>query len=155
LAACHGEAVPLQDVMELLGAEALTDGESVETFVAASVADLQAEDLSFAPLLPGEEAALSARLDALGEWCGSFLAGFAAGVARRGVGSLDDCPEEVREVVRDFAAIAQVDVASAAASDDDAEEELMELEEFVKVGALLIMSSLDEIDVDETDDPAG
>jgi uncharacterized protein YgfB (UPF0149 family) len=76
-------------------------------------------------------------------------------VARRGVGSLDDCPEEVREVVRDFAAIAQVDVASAAASDDDAEEELMELEEFVKVGALLIMSSLDEIDVDETDDPAG
>lgn len=109
--------------------------------------------MSFAPLLPGDDAVLAERLEALGQWCGGFLAGLAAGLARRGAGSLEDCPEEVREIVRDFAAIARVDPlstgAGAAAVDtgerragESEEADLVELEEFVKVGVLLIMTSL-------------
>jgi len=148
LAACHGEATPVTDLVALLGVEALTDQASVESFLAASIEELEAEDMSFAPLLPGDDAALPDRLEALGQWCGSFLAGFAAGLARRGVGSLDDCPEEVREIVRDFSAIAQVDAddsverAAETRAADAAESDVVELEEFVKVGTLLIMSSL-------------
>jgi uncharacterized protein YgfB (UPF0149 family) len=144
LGVCHGEATPVSDLVALLGVEALTDQASVESFVAASVEALEAEDMSFAPLLPGDDTALADRLEALGQWCGSFLAGFAAGLARRGAGSLDDCPEEVREIVRDFSAIAQVDAdeAAEAAGAEAAEGDFVELEEFVKVGTLLIMSSL-------------
>lgn len=147
IAAGSGGAVPMQDLVTLLGDE-LVDEASVARFVTAVLADLDAEDFSFAPLLPGDDQALGARLEALGEWCGGFLTGFAAGLARSGRGSLDDTPEEVREIVRDLAAIAQVD---ADAPSDSAEADLIELEAFVKVGVLLIRSTL----AHATDDSSG
>jgi hypothetical protein len=162
LAVCHGAALPIQDLIELVGVDALSDQHAVEHFVIASVESLQAQDMSFTPLLPEDDVALEDRLEALGEWCGSFLAGLAAGLARRGAGSLDDCPEEVREIIRDFAAIAQVDPSAStpgpqasqvdpSAGDpgdgecatDAAEADFVELEEFVKVGALLVMSTFE------------
>ena len=161
LAVCLGESLPLEDLIELVGVDALADQSSVETFVAASIQALQAEDMSFTPLFAEQNASLADRLEAIGQWCAAFLAGLAAGLARRGAGSLDDCPDEVREIVRDFAAIAQVDAAPAggeseAAADERSaheseEADLMELEEFVKVGTLLIMTSLS----DEHDDDGG
>lgn len=160
LAACHGELLPIQDLVALLGVDALRDEASVEAFVSASVAEFEAEDLSFAPLLPDDDVALADRLEAIGQWCGSFLAGVAAGLARRGAASLDDCPEEVREIVRDFAAIAQVDATVDADVEEDAgrrdaaETEFIELQEFVKVGALLIASTLAEPDDQGAQDDA-
>lgn len=151
LGVCHGDDTPVVDVVALLGEEALTHQAAVEEFVNAAVGDLQAEDMRFAPLVPGDDAPLADRLEALGQWCASFLAGFAAGLARRGATSLEDCPEEVREIVRDFSAIAQVDADAAGRGSEAAETDFVELEEFVKVGALLIMSTLNH----EADDPAG
>lgn len=147
LAAGSGGGAPLQDLLLLLG-EGLVDQGSVDAFIDAALAELDADDFSFAPLLPEDDAALGARLEALGDWCASFLTGFAAGLSRRGQGSLDDSPEEVREIVRDLAAIAQID---ADAESESAERELLELEEFVKVGVLLIRSTL----ADASDDPVG
>jgi uncharacterized protein YgfB (UPF0149 family) len=151
LGVCHGHATPVVDVVALLGEEALTHQSAVEDFVSAAVGQLQAEDMSFAPLLPDDDVPLPDRLEALGQWCASFLAGFAAGLARRGATSLEDCPEEVREIVRDFSAIAQIDADPTDRGVEAAETDLVELEEFVKVGALLIMSTLNH----EADDPAG
>lgn len=147
LAVCHGEAVPIGDLVELVGVDALTDQAAVEAFVAECWQDLKASDMSFAPLLPPDDAELSVRLEALGQWCSSFLAGLAAGMARQGTGSLDEMPDEVREIIRDFAAIAQVDAeaperaaGARGTAGDAAEADLVELEEFVKVGVLLVMS---------------
>lgn len=157
LVACHGDAFPLQDLVELVGADAVTDRVAVERFVNAAISDLEAEELTFAPLLPGDDVALEDRLEALGQWCGSFLAGLAAGLARQGIGSLDDMPEEVREIVRDFAAIARIDASAPDAGEatpgaaEAAETDYAELEEFVKVGVLLITSTLR----DDADDPTG
>lgn len=153
LGVCHGEAVPIQDLLELVGVEALTDQAAVEAFVSASIVDLQADDMSFAPLLPPDEAGFPVRLEALGQWCGAFLAGFAAGLARRGTTSLEECPEQVREIVRDFNAIAQVDPDGAGddPSMEAAEADFVELTEFVKVGTLLIMTTLEH----DADDPRG
>lgn len=153
MAVCLGAAVPVNDLVELMGVEALSDQGSVEEFVAATVAQLESEDMSFAPLLPADDAGLDARLEALGQWCSGFLGGLAAGLARRGTGSLKDMPEEVREIVADMAAIAQVD-PDAPAGDrgvEAAEADFVELEEFVKVGTLLVMSTV----AHETDDPPG
>jgi len=155
LAVCFGDDLPLQELVELVGVDVLTDERAVAQFVAASLQELEAADMRFALLLPDEDEQLTARLEALGQWCGSFLAGLAAGLARRGAGSLEDCPEEVREIVADFAAIAQVDPSDLAGADaagadlDQAEADLLELEEFAKVGVLLIMSVLRN----EADDP--
>lgn len=166
LAVCHGAAVPVQDLVALVGADALTDQRAVEAFVAAAVEALEGDDMGFAPLLPEDDAPLEPRLEALGVWCSAFLAGLAAGLARRGIGSLDECPDEVREIVRDFAAISQVDPDAAgrdpdAAADarrsrtagDSEEADLVELEEFVKVGTLLIMTLLSREHDDDAGDP--
>jgi uncharacterized protein len=151
LAVCYGDDLPLQELVELLGVDALTDQRSVARFVAASLEELEADDLRFTPLLPDEDADLAPRVEALGQWCGSFLAGLAAGMAGRGAGSLDDCPEEVREIVDDFTAISRIDAEAlseeaglqgAEAGLQGAEADLLELQEFVKVGVLLIMSVL-------------
>ena len=56
LAACRSGEIALQDLLDLVGVEALTDQASVEEFVSASVAALVAEDLSFALLLPDDDA---------------------------------------------------------------------------------------------------
>lgn len=152
-AADAGDSV-LQDLVLLLGADALSDEAAVGRFVEATRVQLEAEDLSFAPLLPADEEALEQRLDALGGWCSSFLAGLAAGLARRGLPSLDACPEEVREIIGDFAAIAQIDPQAGRDGDaEEAEADFAELQEFVKVGALLITSTFDH-EADEADDSA-
>lgn len=160
LAACEGAEAAASDTLvgdlvALLGVDALTDQAALEAFIDASIEDLRHEDLSFAPLLPGDDAPLPARLEALGDWCGSFLAGLAAGLARRGAASLEDCPEQVREIVRDFAAIAQVDAQASGfgaedADADNAESDLTEIEEFVKVGTLLISSTFEHEADDST-----
>jgi hypothetical protein len=128
----------LQDLVSLLGADALADAESVSTFVGATLDALHAEDMSFAPLLPEDEVPIPERLSALAAWTQSFLTGLVAGLARRGVGSLGELPDEAQEIVRDFAAIAQIDTEPDEAGEEEAD--FMQLAEYVKVGVLLIMS---------------
>ncbi|MFU8814221.1 MAG: UPF0149 family protein [Pseudomonadales bacterium] len=146
LAVCYGDDLPLQELVELVGVDALTDQRSVARFVAASLQNLEAPDMRFALLLPDDDENIASRLEALGQWCGSFLAGLAAGLARRGAHGVEDYPEEVREIVEDFTAIAQIDTddlpADVGKGRNQAEADLLELEEFAKVGVLLIMSVL-------------
>ncbi|HEY5645784.1 MAG TPA: UPF0149 family protein [Pseudomonadales bacterium] len=133
-----GDRFELQDLVELLGSEALSDGERVARFVDEALAALHAEDMSFTLLLPDQEVPRSERLAALAGWCQSFLTGLVAGLARRGTASLTELPEEVQELVEDFAAIAQLDPEDEAGGEKD----FMQLEEYVKVGTLLVMSLL-------------
>lgn len=134
-------AFELQDLVDLLGADVLADADSVGRFVAATLDALWADDMSFAPLLPDDDAPMPDRLSALAAWCQSFLAGLAVGLSRRGVDALEGLPEEVQEIVQDMVAIAQLDT-ELAEEDAEAEREtnFMELAEYVKVGTLLIQS---------------
>ena len=68
----------VEEYVDLVGAEAVADAETVEDFAALSLAGLDAEDLSFAPLLPDDDDPIADRVEALGEWCASFLAGLGA-----------------------------------------------------------------------------
>lgn len=141
------EHFELVDLVELLGAEALSDGERVARFVNEALTALYADDMSFALLLPDQEAPQGERLQSLADWCQSFLAGLAAGLSRRGIASLAEVPDEIREIVADFAAIAQLDT-----EDDTADEEdFVQLEEFVKVGVLLIVSLMGDAGDDSED----
>jgi len=131
------ERFEIQDLVDLLGTEALADTESVNNFVAATLDSLYVDDMSFKLLLPDDEADMSERLTALAHWCQSFLEGYVVGLKRRGIGEMGGLPEEVKEIVQDMVAIAQLDPEH---DEDDPEADFVELEEYVKVGTLLILS---------------
>ena len=135
----------LQDLVDLLGTDALSDEDGVGRFVSVTLEALHAEDMSFSPLLPDDDVSMADRLTALSDWCQSFLGGFAVGLNRRGVAELDELPVEVQEIVHDFAAIAQLETEL---DSGDAEADFMELAEYVKVGTLLVMSLGDDVDDD-------
>jgi uncharacterized protein YgfB (UPF0149 family) len=152
VAACGGREFPLQELVDLIGVDLLTDEASVSRLVDASVDELFSEDLRFMPLLPDDDEPLAERLEALGQWCAGFLAGLGAGIAAAGIGELEDLSEDAREMLEDFAAIADIDAESGdAAVAEQAEADFIELQEFVKVGALLI-SSLVTYGADDQDD---
>ncbi|MDH3644782.1 MAG: UPF0149 family protein [Gammaproteobacteria bacterium] len=152
LAVWQPERFELQELTDLVGVDALTDEFSVEAFVNGSVEALQAEDMSFAPLLPDDDVELEQRLDAVAEWCAGFLAGFGAAGMAREMSSLEVLPEEIQEIVGDLSAITDIDVDGIAGAQDDAEygdadqdsieEDLIQIHEFVKVGVLLIFSMI-------------
>lgn len=87
--------------------------------------------MSFKPLVPADDAPLSDRLEALSDWCGSFLGAFGT------VGVLaenKEIPEEIEEVLEDLSAIAQVETDQD--SDAQAEEDFTAISEHVRMGVL-------------------
>ena len=116
--------------IDLVGPEAVQDAATLEDFAGIALAALDAQDLSFTPLLPADAAPIGVRVEALGEWCAAFLAGLGA-VANT------DLSESEAEVLDDFVAISAVD--ADVDDDDDAERQLMELVEYVRVAVLSLM----------------
>ena len=138
------------DLLQLLGADALTDSASLAEYWRANAVYAFDEDMRFAPALPrDEEAGLAERVDALAQWSASFLAGFMR--LNGGNAGLAKLPEESREIVQDLAAIAGADAdmtpdggGQQAGGDDSAndnEADYTALVEFVRVAVLLLLSA--------------
>ncbi len=171
IAELHGAAVGLavhgptqlsvEQLVALLGPEALEDAGTIERFIAATLERLMADDLSFMPvLLPDEPSEFDAGAgelmgEAIADWCSAFLSGFACGfpagtnpteyagamAAEDAVAaSLGSLPPEGVEIVEDLLAIAQLDTQITLSEDADAA--LVELVEYLKVSTLLLMSLL-------------
>jgi uncharacterized protein len=106
-------------------------GSTLDRFRQASAAQLEDRDFSFDLLIPDESASLAERSGGLFDWCRGFLGGF-------GLAAGQDPPlsEESREALSDIAKLA------AAVPQDDGDEEdedaLTEIEEFVRVAVLLL-----------------
>lgn len=103
----------------------------LERLARGSAAQFEDRDFGFALLLPGPEASLARRSGALFDWCRGFLGGF--GLA---AGAQPPLSEEGREALADLARLA----AAVPQDDGDQEDEeaLSEIEEFVRVAALLL-----------------
>lgn len=112
------------------------DQDTLLELFAATVAQFADSGLAFSPRLPGDEAPLVERADALGLWCQGFLFGLALGGLQNSLMS-----PEVREFVNDIAHIAQVDFAAGAA-DEGEERAYAELLEYVRMGVLLVYQEL-------------
>ncbi|QSX37947.1 UPF0149 family protein [Shewanella sedimentimangrovi] len=87
-------------------------------------------EFGFMPLLPEEEEPLCDRVEALSLWVQSFLTGIAIIQPKLGQAS-----DDVREVIRDLAEIAQVEFDVG--EDEESENAFNELLEFVRVAAIL------------------
>ena len=94
--------------------------------------EIEGPGLGFAPLLPPEDRTLRERATGLYDWSRGFLYGL-------GLAEVDgrDLPDQVREVIDDFADITRLDLEGLD-EDEDNEEALVELQEFVWVAAMLI-----------------
>lgn len=98
-------------------------------------AQLEDPDLGFEPLLPGADAPVEHRAEALVEWCRGFLGGVGlSGPAARALSA------DANEVLSDIGRIA----ASRFDYDDENEDEtaLCEVLEFVRVGVLLLHAEM-------------
>jgi uncharacterized protein YgfB (UPF0149 family) len=101
--------------------------------------ELTGDDVTVVLLLPTDDAPLAERAAALGEWCQGFLSGF--GLTRRAYALSD----EANEVLRDLAAIAQVQ--DALEESEDGESDYMEVMEYLRVAPLLLFSETKKADV--------
>jgi len=121
-----------------LDGEAVTptaaDLELLDQLAQQSLDEFDDADLGFEPLLPPDDRPLADRAEALVQWCRGFLGGFGLAGATAHAGLSD----EAQEILRDLGTIA----ASAFDFGEQAEDEdaLIEVHEFVRVGAMLLFA---------------
>lgn len=130
---CMNETADRRSWRECLGVE----GDELETALTRiseeAAGELASPDFAFELMLPTDEATLGLRADALAQWCRGFLFGLGNGGLTE-AGLTGDC----RELVEDMERI------SRARSELEQGEEfaLMELIEFVRVGAMSVYQEL-------------
>ncbi|MFC5571383.1 UPF0149 family protein [Lysobacter yangpyeongensis] len=119
------------NVLADAGLPAVKAGSALDELGQASAAQLADRSFEFELLLPDADASLSERSGALFDWCRGFLGGF--GLAAGATPALsEDSSEALADLARLAAAQPQDD------GDEEDEEALVELEEFVRVAALLL-----------------
>lgn len=101
----------------------------------ASVEQLLDGEFSFSMLLPDDLAPIEERAQSLISWVQGFLLGF--GVQQESQHSISD---EVKEALNDFAEIAKMD--SAMSESEESEQALFEVEEYVRISAMLCFGEL-------------
>ncbi|MBU2873393.1 UPF0149 family protein [Marinobacter salexigens] len=99
-----------------------------------ALAFLKSADMSFHPLLPDDDYAIDQRLEALVAWVRGFLEGMALSAGE----SLGEAPEEIRELIGDMVAISQV--SEDQESDQESEQQLLEITEYIRLGALAVFT---------------
>lgn len=103
-------------------------------------ADFNSKSFTVQILLPDDQEELRLRLEALADWCRGYL----SGLALVGITAKDLTNEVVNELVQDLAQIAQVD--HRADPNEEAENNYMELVEYVRIAVQNIQSELHDID---------
>lgn len=106
-----------------------------------TLAMLADEEVSFMPMLPETQNQLSERADALGQWC----RGFSYAVSLSAFEPSRVLSQDAQELLGDFAAIARAGHDDEDGHEDEAELAFAELEEYVRVGVLLIHGELQPI----------
>jgi uncharacterized protein len=93
---------------------------------------LREGELDFELLLPGDDAGMPVRVEALADWCRGFLLGF--NMVRGAAAAL---PDDATEVLEDFGHVAEA-MPESGDDDEDTDRAFAELTEYVRVGAQLL-----------------
>ena len=105
----------------------------------------------FKLLLPDDDDSLPERVEAIAAWCQGFIYGLAAG----GIQQDSELPEDAEELLKDMVEISRAghdvdDGGDEAANEDEDEVALMEIEEYVRMGVLLIYEELQPLQTTQT-----
>ena len=107
--------------------------EFVKRLSGATVSAVRDTDFAFTPLLPDDEDEFHHRLSSVGSWASGFLTGFTQAISAANSAS-DAVDPTAAEALKDFAAIAQIDVEES--ESDETERDLEELVEYLRMAAL-------------------
>jgi uncharacterized protein YgfB (UPF0149 family) len=108
------------------------DKQVLEQLARQCESELADPELGFEPVLPADDRPLTERAEAMVEWCRGFLGGF--GLA--GTAAHANLSDEAQEVLRDLGTIAASSFDFG--NEDEDEDALIEVQEFVRVGAMLL-----------------
>ncbi|MGO3128173.1 MAG: UPF0149 family protein [Luteimonas sp.] len=108
-------------------------GSALDRLRVATATQLEDRDFTFALLLPEDGEPLSVRSAALFDWCRGFLGGFGLAAGER-----SSLSEEGNEALADLARLAAAQPDPDDEDDAVEEDALTEIEEFVRVAALLL-----------------
>lgn len=103
---------------------------------------IPAEEISFNLLLPDDESAISERSSALAEWC----AGFISGVGIGGLGEKSQLNDECDEFIKDLVSLSRME--TAVEDSEDAENDLFEIVEYIRVGVIMLHQECHQIEND-------
>ena len=103
----------------------------------------------FRLLLLDDDDALPERVETLAAWCQGFIYGLAAGGIRQDSELPDDAAELLKDMVEISRASHEVDDMAAEVEDED-EVAYMEIEEYVRMGTLLIYEELQPLQSTQT-----
>ena len=109
--------------------------EEVRHMAAETLAQMHSAEFSLQLVLPDDEVSLALRVEALGNWCHGFLNGYGVTETQNPAGISEEC----NEVLEDFSQICRLGIDQDDAGDEHA---LMELIEYVRMGAILIFEEL-------------
>lgn len=136
----------LGNFIDFVGIDALSDQESLGTFVNAALDELHDQNMIFQPLVADDEDPIGKRVETIANWAGGFLAGFAAGLD----GEHADLPVDVQEIIKDLVALSSLDPEDYREEDlepgemEEHEASLVEVHEYVRVSTMLILALMDE-----------
>lgn len=99
-----------------------------------TLGQFESDSLGFALLQPDDDASLSQRVSSLGSWCQGFIAGF----GYQGKQTDQTLSDEAKDALNDLSQIAQVE--AEVEEDDSAEGDLYELQEYVRMAALMMFT---------------
>ena len=134
-------SVWLKTVSELLEISDLSHESSKVGLVGLyqqTLGQFESEGLNLVMLLPDDDATLTQRIEALGQWCQGFMTGF----GYQGKQTDQSLSAESRETLQDLSQIAQI-----VGDEEDragAESDLMELEEYVRMAAIMLFSECNQ-----------
>ena len=139
-AAGHPPEFSLSDFVQLAGTDALSDEHAVSELVTATLDELFSTDMTFVPLVADDSDTMEVRLSGLAQWTAGFLSGFGASAASAAL------PEDVQEILRDFASISGLDddPGDGQEQDDQSETAFMEIFEYIRVAAVLVNTLMAE-----------
>ena len=110
-----------------------SEDDPLSQLLQASVAQLEDRDFAF-ELLLSDASDTAAQADALFTWARAFLGGFGLGSG----GRRPTLSEEGEEALNDLAKLAQASSEDFESGNDDDEDALAEIEEFIRVAVLLL-----------------
>lgn len=110
---------------------------ALEALYQGTLESLNSPEFAFAPLLPGDDEALTGRVSALAAWCGGFL--FGIGTAAAGAAVMQH--GHVGEFLADLTDISRAELEPGRTA-DAGEGDYAELYEFVRAGTQLAWEEL-------------
>ena len=136
----------LSELIDLVGVDALSDQESIGAFVNATLDELHDQNMVFQPLIAEDDESIAKRVETIANWCGGFLAGFAAGLDYE----QHELPVDVQEIIKDLVSLTGLDPEDYSEADfepgeqEEHEASLTEVHEYIRVSTMLVLALMDD-----------